>query len=56
MLGHFLATTDDYVCLIHDATPTFVHKAYTMQMHIPSTNNTTYPVGFSHALKHWGPW
>jgi len=55
----FLATTDDYMCLIHDATPTnstFVHKAYTVQMHIPNTNNTTYPIGFRHVLTPWGPW
>jgi len=22
MLGHFLATTDDYMCLLHEGTPT----------------------------------
>jgi len=38
-LGHFLATTEDYTFLLHEATPTnyaFVHEAYTVQMHIPS--------------------
>ena len=39
MFGHFLTTTDDYTCLLHEATSTnfaVVHKAYTVQMHILS--------------------
>ena len=42
MLGHFLTTTDDYTCLLHEATPTnyaLMHEAYTVQMHIPSYCN-----------------
>jgi len=38
-LGHLLITTDDYMCLQHEAMPTnfaLMHGAYPVQMHIPS--------------------
>jgi len=34
MLSHFLTTTEDYMCQLHEAVPT--NYAYTVQMHIPS--------------------
>ena len=51
MLDHFL-TTDDYTCLLHEATPiiyALVHKAYiyAVQMHIPSSCNNLCSQGCS---------
>ena len=42
--GHFV-TTDDYTCLLHEATPTdyaVVRKAYTVQMHILMCTQTLF--------------
>jgi len=39
MFGYFVATTEDYMSLLHEAMPTnyaLIHEACTVQIHIPS--------------------
>ena len=46
LLDHFLAT-DDYTCLLHEATPTnyaLICKAYTVWIHVPRVPEIVLPV------------